>query len=342
MRKTYFFLLAFVCSFGLLNAQNNYNADDVISGFEELSLWPDSYWNGSDLSGGFSSGLVHFPNNYDTTWGAWNNWAYSNMADDTTASWSNQFSAITAQGYDPLASGGKNYGLAFVPSDLLIAHLIPISVDFVDMKAHEVRGFYVTNSTYAALTMEYGDQFSKKFGGETGDDPDYFKLLVWGMINGSATDTKEFFLADYRFINNDEDYIVKDWEWVDLESLGEVDSLMFSMESTDVGVYGINTPAYFCVDNMTVKPNDTGIFGFAASRIALNIFPNPSYGKLRVETGGLTETSVYIIDLDGTFVYMNETYQSGQIIDLEGIAAGCYILKVRHGQSVSSEKIILR
>ncbi len=342
MRKTYFFLLVFVCSFGLLNAQNNFNADDVLSDFECLILEPDSYWNGADLSGGFTSGLAYFPNVFDTTWMAWNHWAYSNMADDTTAGWLNQFSAITAQGYDPISSGGVNYGLAFVPSDLMTANIIPIAMNFSDMKAHLVKGLYVTNTTYAALSMEHGDQVSKKFGGETGDDPDYFKLLVWGMINGSSTDIKEFFLADYCFENNDEDYIVKSWEWIDLESLGEVDSLMFSMESTDVGLYGINTPTYFCIDNVTIVPDDTGIFGHSTPGIELNVYPNPTYGMLRVETAGYAETCIYIMDLNGTFVYVNETYQSGQPVDLEGFAAGCYILKVRYGQSVSVAKIILR
>ena len=45
--------------------------------------------------------------------------------------------------------------------------------------------------------MKTGDQFAKKFGGEDGNDPDYFKLLVWGeKENGTETDTVEFFLAE--------------------------------------------------------------------------------------------------------------------------------------------------
>ena len=161
MRKTYFFLLAFVCSFGLLNAQNNFNADDVVSDFEGLTLEPDSYWKGAELSGGCTSCLAYFSNVYDTTWMSWNQWAYSNMADDTTAGWLNQYSAITAKGYDPVASGGVNYGLAYVPSDFMTGAIIPVSMGFIDLKSHVVKSFYVTNSTYAALSMENGDQVSK-------------------------------------------------------------------------------------------------------------------------------------------------------------------------------------
>jgi hypothetical protein len=62
-----------------------------------------------------------------------------------------------------------------------------------------------------------------------------------------------FYLADYRFEDNAEDYIVKTWEWFDLSSLGRADSLMCTLGSSDTGMFGMNTPAYFCVDNLTIK-----------------------------------------------------------------------------------------
>ncbi|MEZ4953573.1 MAG: DUF4465 domain-containing protein [Saprospiraceae bacterium] len=33
--------------------------------------------------------------------------------------------------------------------------------------------------------------------------------------------------------------------------LGHVDSL-FTLSSSDAGVFGMNTPAYFCLDNLTL------------------------------------------------------------------------------------------
>ncbi|MDY6839745.1 MAG: DUF4465 domain-containing protein [Thermodesulfobacteriota bacterium] len=69
----------------------------------------DSYWNGSDSSGGFISGDAHFSNCYDTSRGSWDGWAYSNMTDTTTAGWTNQYSAITGGG----AGGSANYGVAY-------------------------------------------------------------------------------------------------------------------------------------------------------------------------------------------------------------------------------------
>jgi MYXO-CTERM domain-containing protein len=39
---------------------------------------------------------------------------------------------------------------------------------------------------------------------------------------------------------------------VSLASLGAVQSLRFSLASSDTGEYGINTPAYFAMDNLSV------------------------------------------------------------------------------------------
>lgn len=217
----------------------------AVTDFEDLTLANESYWNGSDNSGGFTSGLADFDNAYNAAWGSWSGWAYSNMSDKKTAGYTNQYSAITGAGFDTVASNGNIYGVAFTPNPLT----------FADNASHSVEGFYVTNSTYAALSMEQGDYFAKKFGGEDGNDPDYFKLNIWGMSDGVETDTIEFYLADFCFDDNSKDYIIKTWQWVELSELGKVDSLLFSMESSDVGDWGINTPLYFNVDNFYIAPD---------------------------------------------------------------------------------------
>ena len=126
--------------------------------------------------------------------------------------------------------------------------------------------------------------FAKAFGGADGSDPDYFKLLVWGMAKGEATDSVEFYLADYRFDNAAEDYIIKTWQWVDLGSLGKVDSLMFGLESSDNGDWGMNTPAYFCLDNLMVHPD-------GAPNVA------NSLGDLSI----ISNDSAYVFDISGVF-----------------------------------------
>ncbi len=233
----------------------NGGAEYQLADMNDLTLASESYWNGSDETGFFESGLAHFINEYNSTYSSWTGFSYSNMTDNTTAGSGNQYSSITAGGMNATASEGTNFALAYIMLDWMGGTYdpIPVEMNFTDNAAHEVNGFYVTNSTYTALSMENGDAFAKQFGGVSGDDPDWLKLNIWGTAaDNSLTDTIEFYLADYRFADNTEDYIVENWRWVDLSSLGAVKDLHFSMLSTDVGDYGMNTPAYFCMDNLIV------------------------------------------------------------------------------------------
>jgi hypothetical protein len=210
-----------------------------------------------------------------------------------------------------------------------------------DDEPRELAGFYVTNSTWAALSMEFGDDYAKKFGGESGDDPDWFKLSVWGYHNGTASnDTVEFYLADYRFVNNDEDYIVKTWEWVDLSVLGEIDSLKFNLWSTDIGAYGMNTPAYFCVDNFYLIPENVSVEEITddmASRAY--IYPNPSNGVFRLSTNSNENVLVEVFDLTGTRIYTNPFYKTDQSIDLSDYSKGFYVVRINNA---ISKHLVLR
>ncbi|NBD37271.1 MAG: DUF4465 domain-containing protein, partial [Verrucomicrobia bacterium] len=110
----------------------------------------------------------------------------------------------------------------------------------------------VTNTTYAALSMRDGDAFAKQFGGADGSDPDYFRLTIEGL-DGTATVTGavEFYLADFRFADDARDTIVETWEEVDLSALGSgVAELRFSLDSSDEGEFGMNTPSYFAMDDL--------------------------------------------------------------------------------------------
>lgn len=220
----------------------------ILSDFSNLTLPPENYWNGSDQSGGFDSGMAFFPNDYNAAWGSWSGWSYSNISDNTTPGWLNQFSAITGSGMPEESAQISVYAVSYVGS---VANVIR----FEEESAHLAKGFFVTNSTFAALSMKYGDAYSKKFGGSDGNDPDWFKLNIWGMKDDEPTETIEYYLADYQFEDNSENYIIQTWQWIELSALGKVDSLMFSLSSSDVGDWGMNTPAYFALDHLYVAPD---------------------------------------------------------------------------------------
>ncbi len=241
-------LMAFASLSHLLVANEHAgNGEFIVSDFTEFSLPPESYWNGSDGSGGFHSGLAFFPNDYNQDWAYWNGWSYSNVTDNTTPGWMNQYSAITGGAYDSFGQHPGIYAVAYVAGTTAIS--------FDSPSAHQIAGFFVTNATYTALSMLYGDAYAKQFGGDSGDDPDWFLLSIWGIKDGLPTDTIDFYLADYRFEDNSLNYIVDTWEWVDLSSLDKVDSLALSLSSSDVGDWGMNTPAYFALDMLHVMPD---------------------------------------------------------------------------------------
>ena len=102
--------------------------------------------------------------------------------------------------------------------------------------------------------MRDGDPngFAKQLGGDSGDDPDWFKLSVYGIdaIGNPMSNFVDFYLADYRFSDNSHDYVITDWSFVDLTGLSGAASLHFNLASSDNGVWGMNTPAYFAMDDL--------------------------------------------------------------------------------------------
>lgn len=47
--------------------------------------------------------------------------------------------------------------------------------------------------------------------------------------------------------------VLGDWKNFDLSSLGQVTKVTFTMESNDMGEYGLNVPAFFCIDNIAFE-----------------------------------------------------------------------------------------
>jgi len=235
MKKNYVFFFVFVCLLWVQPSQAQ-----LVANFEDVLLQNESYWNGSDGSGQFSSGPITFLNNYNVNYMSWSGFACSNITDNTTPGFVNQYSSIVGNG----AKNSSNYAVGY--------NFGADTMQFT--KTTNLLGLYVTNATYAALAMKNGDEYSKKVGGTSGDDEDWFKLTISGYKkDNSLVRSVDFYLADYRFENNSLDYIVDDWQWVDLSSIQAVDYVTFNLSSSDNSDWGMNTPGYFCLDNVTLN-----------------------------------------------------------------------------------------
>ena len=211
------------------------------SNFENLTLAAESFWNGSELNGSydatasFTSGSVTLSNYYsydaDFQFSSWGGFAYSNIEDTVTEGLDGQYHAIAGKGQN----GSQYYAVGYYNT---YAQGLPAATLEI---AQVVSGAYFTNSNYAYYSMLNGDGFAKQF--EAGD---WFKLTITGKDEGGdVTGTVDFLLADGTSI-------VNTWTWVDLSTLGTVKSLEFALSSSDSGVFGMNTPAYFCMDTVDI------------------------------------------------------------------------------------------
>ena len=328
MTKNYLLIFAGVLSFSAFSQTNT--AD-----FEDLALPLDTFWNGSNLSGGFNSGMVRFQNQYDTTWGgSWKKFAYSTMRDTTTASYANQYSCISGKGVGSSATYGVGYfnGTDFPSLFSLVTPSSGVTL---------FKGVYLNNTTYAYLSMKNGDSFAKKFGDSTDvsgsldgtSGRDWLKLTIYG-----STDSLEFYLADYRGPDST-DYIIKDWTYVDLTPLNENMSLSFKLTSSDNGAFGMNTPGYFCLDSLIYE----GVTSLSeVQKFSISVYPNPTQNSVKISFESNKVSGFYrVTDIAGREVMNGNFSELNSVeLDLSNEKNGVYLLSVSKGNSIITRKII--
>jgi hypothetical protein len=217
--------------------------------------------NNTSNTQGWSSGGVHFSNSYtfDTqfNYGYWSGFSYSRVNAGNLAGFENQYAAKPGIGSD----GSAHYAVVYnaFSGNAIVTFGAQVQLSSID----------VSNTAYTYFSMRDGDQFAKKFGGDSGNDEDFFKLEIQGFRGTVATGSVDFFLADYRFADNSQDYLVDQWARVNLSSLGAVDSLKFALSSSDLGQFGMNTPAYFAMDRIAFsavpEPGSIALLGIAGA-----------------------------------------------------------------------------
>ncbi len=292
---------------------------------------------------GFNSGLAHFPLFADSAGGFafWDHgFTYSSMTDSISGGLGNQYSARPGKAY-----ADSQYAVAYGETNKVFLTGAA--------QGRGVQGFYITNSSYAWNSIKYGDFFSRKFGDTTGTKsglpqgsmPDYFRLVVQGYRGGALKpDSVHFYLADYRSPDSTKDYIVKDWRWVSLLKLGAVDSLLFTLQSTDTASFGgftyVNTPLYFCMDNFTT--NET--VGVRTSGIIVaKVYPNPVADMLFVELASAGDAAMLsLLDMSGRTVLSKAVSATKESLNMSGLSAGAYLLQLSNGSGQTAMQRIIK
>src|SRR5688572_23825622 len=108
MKKIFLFQSALIVAF---QVQSQYHAT-----FENPNLALETAWYGQDqVTDGdtiYTNGDFSFENNYNSGWGSFAGWGISNITDNTTPGWTNQYSAITGEGQD----GSLQYAFCYAVS----------------------------------------------------------------------------------------------------------------------------------------------------------------------------------------------------------------------------------
>ena len=209
--------------------------------FEDFNLKADTVDVGKTLTPGkgfdiqgfnFCNGYVDY-DGYDY----YDGFAISTMTSTAFQSLSDQYNSCVGSGADQSKTYAILYYSTYGGNTMQITHS--------ENHLFSPQSVAVTNAAYAFSIITNGNSFAKRF---TADD--WFRLYIIGKKGGEVTDTVTVDLAA-------DGMLLFAWRTIDLTSLGEVDQIVFSMNSTDVGAYGMNTPAYCCFDNFVSLVSET-------------------------------------------------------------------------------------
>lgn len=240
-------LLFAIAIFGLTftACQPEEDIQTTVVDFENVTLNSSGYWNGSDLTGNpvrefpswggdsitnyygsFTSSICIFKNSYipDPNYPSWSGFTCSSKTDTITQGYSNQYSVIAGTG----ALNSNKFALVYDSATF--------SCPANSYGSYKIKSLMLTNSTYTYLYMK-GYYLQN----------DWFKVTIKGYKANVLTGSVDVYLADFR---NGKSSILKAWQKVDVSSLGQVDLVTFTFDSTDKSYGMINTPTYVCIDNI--------------------------------------------------------------------------------------------
>ena len=326
----------------------DYDTSKIINGSDGKTK---GYYGNADNNG---SGMFFYaPIEWDTAFGGYwkSGWALSKVIDTTEEPsdyLKHMYAARPGHGkngvFDQAWAIGQNGSKLYFIDPATGKHLLDQQIS--------VNGFYYTNTTYAYNSMLFGDFVGKKFGGSTGKDSDFFILTVLAHSTVNATgnyrvDTFEFPLADFRFADSTQDYILKTWKYADLNPLikmAVLDSLAFKLSSSDVGQWGMNTPSFFAVDAFDIQFVES--VGKINPAINSSVYPNPAKDMLQVQCAA-KPTGILVTDVQGKMQFVSVsnlelTQDAGYLFqaDISGLSSGVYQILLRTELGTVSQTFI--
>lgn len=201
---------------------------------------------------------------------ALSNWNYMSNPTDTSnitkpsgvlaATWwysyQNQMSV-----YNTASSDGSNVAAGHSGNNFAVVYGYQDSYNskWMDKPSFELKnkstlvGLWYCNSSYTYGVMMNGNKFGNI--GVAGSMPDtkgYFEVILECYDEkDNLIATKTELLADYR-TNNAQVVPTTTWTYWPINVAG-VKTVKFNFTGSDTGAYGLNTPAYLCIDDIVIK-----------------------------------------------------------------------------------------
>lgn len=126
---------------------------------------------------------------------------------------------------------------------------------FSGTASYVVESVMICPPSYLYGTIELGNAFGST---PLKENAGWFKIMAYGFdAQGNATNggnAVEKYICDYRNASA-QVATPSTWQEWNLSELGAVHTVKFQFQGSDTGAYGLNTPAYMCLDNIKLRLN---------------------------------------------------------------------------------------
>lgn len=185
---------------------------------------------------GYENDTFKFEYFYNEEYAYWGGFVQSKVKDTNPANgvFTNQYAV-----YNSAAASGESFMLYYYdaynePCDIVLKEEVRLS----DVKLN------LTTYTYASITDEAINDFARIF-----DEGDYLKVVFTSMKGSEVKGVDECYVVDFRDGKRE---MATNWNEYVFSNLGEgYNRVRVTIETTDVGEWGANTPLYIAMDDLT-------------------------------------------------------------------------------------------
>lgn len=188
-------------------------------------------------------------------------WNYRSDIDGKSENWWYSFSNQCSV-YNTLSTDGANKGAGADRSNsFLVINGYKAFDSCAELTFSGRNEFEVSNILFCPTSYLYGSITNPNPFGSTPDKSlvdagGWFKMLAYGFdANDAPTNggkPVEIYICDYRPDTYNKVAIPTTWTNWNISALGRVNKIRFDFEGSDSGAYGLNTPAYMALDNLTI------------------------------------------------------------------------------------------